>query len=86
MTDLTTQFNGKGIHYTKHMCAIEARNAETFEGFTRHTDYHWSTSLNGKRLDFWPSKNKWRWNEKTYNALHSGYSVLQFIKAQDNAT
>ena len=31
-------------------------------GWTVHTDYHWSRDLNGKRLDYWPSKNKFQYD------------------------
>lgn len=27
-------------------------------GWTVHTYWHWSRKLNGKRLDYWPSRNK----------------------------
>ena len=30
-------------------------------GWNIHTKYHWSRTLNGKRLDYWPSKNKWQY-------------------------
>lgn len=33
-------------------------------GWTKHTDYHYSYQLNGKRLDFWPSRNKWQFEGK----------------------
>ena len=32
------------------------------EGWTIHTDYHWSRTLQGKRLDYWPSRNKFQFN------------------------
>ena len=31
-------------------------------GFTKHTEYHWSMDLNGKRLDYWPSRNKFQYD------------------------
>lgn len=30
-------------------------------GWTIHTDYHWSRTVNGKRLDYWPSRKKWQY-------------------------
>jgi hypothetical protein len=35
-------------------------HASELQGWTKHTDYHWSRSHNGKRLDYWPSKNKFQ--------------------------
>lgn len=31
-------------------------------GWTMHTEYHWSRILNGKRLDYWPSRNKFMYD------------------------
>ena len=33
-------------------------------GWTVHTEYHWSCMLNGNRLDYWPSRNKFQYNGK----------------------
>lgn len=30
-------------------------------GWTLHTDTHWSQMLNGKRLNYWPSRNKFQY-------------------------
>ena len=35
-------------------------------GWTIHTDVHWSRDLAGSRLDYWPSRNKFRWKGKTH--------------------
>lgn len=32
------------------------------EGWTIHTEYHWSRTLNGKKLQYWPSRNKFMYN------------------------
>lgn len=34
---------------------------ENSDGWTKHTDYHWSRKLNGDRLDYWPSRNKFQY-------------------------
>jgi hypothetical protein len=28
----------------------------------KHTEWHWSRPLAGKRLDYWPTKSKFMWN------------------------
>ena len=40
------------------------RNLESAskDGWYLHTEYHWSRTLNGKRLDYWPSRNKWQYD------------------------
>ena len=30
-------------------------------GWTKHTDFHWSRTINGERLDYWPSRKKFQW-------------------------
>lgn len=37
---------------------IERRSAE----WTKHTPYHWQRTINGKVLDYWPTKNKFRYD------------------------
>jgi hypothetical protein len=32
------------------------------DGWNKHTQYHWSRMLNGKRLDYWPSRNKFQYD------------------------
>jgi hypothetical protein len=34
------------------------------DGWTKHTEYHWSRKLHGKRLDYWPSRNKFQYDGK----------------------
>lgn len=31
--------------------------------WTHHTEYHWSRQLCGKRLDYWPSRNKFQYGK-----------------------
>lgn len=41
--------------------------------WTKHTDVHWSLDLQGDRLDYWPTKNKFRWRNKTYHGGVTGF-------------
>lgn len=38
---------------------------------TRHTEYHYSFQLNRKRVDFWPSRGHWRYENKKYHGTIS---------------
>ena len=38
--------------------ALDKAQADDDGGWTKHTEYHWSRMLNGKRLDYWPSRKK----------------------------
>lgn len=33
-------------------------------GWTKHTEFHWSRLVNGLKLDFWPSRNKFQYRGK----------------------
>lgn len=35
------------------------------DGWEKHTQWHWSRDLNGHRLDYWPSRNKFQYQGKT---------------------
>lgn len=34
------------------------------DGWNLHTKWHWSRTINGKRMDYWPSKRKFQYNGK----------------------
>lgn len=55
----------------------EAR-AKDDGGWTHHTEHHWSRMLNGKRLDYWPSRKKWRYQQ----VVRRG-DVMAFIQHRD---
>ena len=62
----TSFFDGSGMNLTKAMAASKVRQISAPAGWRQHTHYHWSREVNGKRLDFWPSKDKWAYEGKTY--------------------
>lgn len=39
----------------------------------KHTDHHWSLELQGDRLDYWPSTQKFRWRGKSYQGGVEGF-------------
>jgi hypothetical protein len=43
---------------------LEKANSEDDGGWTKHTEYHWSRTVNGERLDYWPSRKKFQWRGK----------------------
>lgn len=50
--------------------------------WTKHTEFHWQTRVHGDILDYWPTKNKWRFRGET---IHGGWpqphhrTVREFI-------
>ena len=64
----TTQFpDGTGINLTKAMVAAKVRKITPSAEWIQHSPYHWARDVNGKRLDFWPSKDKWSYDGKIYS-------------------
>jgi len=49
--------------------------AEDDGQWTKHTEYHWSREVKGKRLDYWPSRKKWQYQGKVRRG-----DVLAFIR------
>ena len=45
--------------------------------WTKHTDYHWSRMIGGKRLDYWPSRKKFQFNGVVYRGLKKMYGILE---------
>jgi hypothetical protein len=50
------------------------------KGWTVHTDYHWSRTLNCKRLDYWPSRNKFMYEGRVMCG-----DVMGFIRKREKA-
>ena len=42
---------------------VNLLNADS-DGWKKHTAFHWSRELNGERLDYWPSRNKFMYLKK----------------------
>lgn len=51
--------------------------AEDDGGWTKHTEWHWSRTVAGKRLDYWPSRKKFQYAGKVMRG-----DIQQFIAAR----
>lgn len=49
------------------------------DSWTKHGPHHWSRTLLGNKLQYWPSVRKWYWRKKTYTG-----DVYEFIKNREN--
>lgn len=52
----------------------EAVNADD-GAWTKHTQFHWSRTVRGRKLDYWPSRKKWQYLGKVKRG-----DVLAFIR------
>lgn len=59
----------------------ENLNSASSDGWKKHTPYHWYRDLNGKRLDYWPSRNKFQYEGKVMTGGIDG-----FIKKRTKTT
>lgn len=61
-------FNAMKIEDKKHreQRLVKAENFD-FTDFVKHTDWHWARPLGEGKLDYWPSKAKWRYANKNYH-------------------
>jgi len=53
------------------------------EGWTQHTEFHWSRDLAGSRLDYWPSRNKFQYRGKVMRGDVDGF-IRNRTKDTDN--
>lgn len=71
MGDMGEIFNAvKAEKKARRAAALD--EADT-SGFTQHSPHHFSTTLLGDRLDWWPSSTKFRWRGKTYTGGVHGF-------------
>jgi hypothetical protein len=47
-------------------------------GWTKHTEFHWSRSVNGERLDYWPSRKKFQYRGQVRRG-----NVMRIIKTSN---
>ena len=62
------------IHETYISKALEKDDGN----WVKHTDWHWSRFVAGKRLDYWPSKSKFQYEGRVIQG-----NVIDFIKAHE---
>ena len=52
-------------------------NSSDDGGWTKHTEYHWSRMVNGRKIDYWPSRKKFSYRGKVQRG-----DVYAFIRKQ----
>ena len=76
MGDMSEEFNAlKQLNKDRKKRNLESANSD---GWNKHTPYHWSRQLGGKRLDYWPSRNKFQYDGKVMCG-----DVIGFIKNRE---
>lgn len=77
MGDLADDFRA----LKKHNDERKAKNlaAACSDGWVVHTDHHWSRVLDGKRIDYWPSRKKFQYDGRVMCGDVNG-----FIRKREN--
>ena len=73
MGDMAEIFNAMREHDAERRQRNLEKARKSELPWVRHTEWHWSLELLGDRLDYWPTKNKFRWRDKTYNGGVEGF-------------
>lgn len=50
----------------------------------KFTPWHWRVTLQGSDLDFWPSKNKWKWRGEIYQGDIEGFIRNRLDQGDDS--
>lgn len=56
---------------------MSAAQADDDGGWTKHTQWHWSRTVNGERLDYWPSRKKFQWRGQVNRGLKAMYNLIK---------
>ena len=59
---------------------LNEAEADDGSGWAKHTRYHWARMLNGRHLQYWPSRKKFQYKGKVRRG-----DVLAFIRRNTNA-
>lgn len=71
MGDMREIFDGmKEANKERKRRNLESANPD---GWTKHTEYHWSRKLNGKRLDYWPSTGRFKYDGRMMQGGIEGF-------------
>ncbi len=67
---------------TREKRARQLAGFEPGPEWTKHTVHHYSMTLGGRRLDFWPSTRRWRYKGRCYRGNLK--ALLGFIRKREN--
>ena len=76
------KFSRRLDEYHKKRKRENLQNADD-SGWTKHTEYHWSRMLNGKRLDYWPSTTRFQYDGKVMTGGIEGFIKNRLAKDED---
>lgn len=82
MGDMGDTFRAMDEATKAHRASMLAQ-ADT-EGWTRHTEYHFSRTFDGQRLEWWPSGGKAKWQGRmVYGHRKVNALIADLLKEND---
>lgn len=66
---------GRLMRANQNLDAIDLFNNDP--AWKRHTYWHWSRTVCGHRMDYWPSRGRWIWNGR--RGKSTPYAVIEMI-------
>lgn len=66
--DVRAHYKSMGLSRPRHRrpaTLVKFTKKHEALGFRKCSDWHWQITVAGDLLDYWPSKNKWRWRGET---------------------
>jgi hypothetical protein len=76
-------FNGMKATTQRHRADMLAK-ANT-DGWTRHTEWHFSRTFGGKRMEWWPSGGKAKYGNRMVYGHRNVNDLIARIKAKESA-
>ena len=71
--DSDVRLDGEAMQHAKRERGMRNLAAADPTGWTIHTDHHWSRTLAGQRLDYWPSRHKFQYGGRVMTGDVRGF-------------
>lgn len=81
MGDMGEVFNDMKAATKKHRADM-LQKSDT-DGWTKHTEYHFSRVFNGKRIDWWPSGGKAKYGDRMVYTHRKVNALIARLKREE---
>jgi hypothetical protein len=53
------------------------------DGWSKHTEHHWYRTVDGHKLDYWPSSNKYQYKNRMYRGAMAKFISSKLMEASN---
>lgn len=71
-----TSYYAQGLGRKRPATLVKFTKKDAALGFKKFTDWHWQARIDGDLLDYWPSKEKWRYRGVTHQGENKAMLAL----------